>query len=80
VVRCVCVGWVGVRPGVIRRGRCGALGSVKFGCVMLSCGLAGAVRLGISCCVAIWCGRRGELRLCVFCWGTFRQAGYVESW
>ena len=79
MVRCVCVGWVGVRPGVIRRGRCGALGSVKFGCVMLSCGLAGAVRLGISCCVAIWCvesmyvelrsvavryGRQGGLRCC----------------
>jgi hypothetical protein len=62
VVRCVRVGWVGVRPGMIRRGRCGGL------------------RWCLVTYVVVRYGRRGELRLCVFCWGTFRQAGYVESW
>ena len=79
MVRCVRVGWGGVRPGVIRRGRYGELSWVQLGYVLVRWGMAGAVRLGISCCVAIWCGRRGELRLCVFCWGTFRQAGWFFS-
>ena len=50
-----CVGWVGVRPGVIRRGRYGELSWVQLGYVLVRWGMAGAVRLGISCCVAIWC-------------------------
>ena len=79
MVRCVRVGWVGVRPGVIRRGRYGELSWVQLGYVLVRWGMAGAVRLGISCCVAIWCvesmyvelrsvavryGRQGGLRYC----------------
>ena len=64
MVRCVRVGWVGVRPGVIRRGRYGELSWVQLGYVLVRWGMAGAVRLGISCFVAIWCGRQGGLRYC----------------
>ena len=63
----------------LRCGRLGALSLILFWqkFVLSNCGevlkglvgseghgLAGAVRLGISCFVAIWCGRQGGLRCC----------------
>ena len=49
MVRCVRVGWVGVRPGVIRRGRYGELSWVQLGYVLVRWGMAGAVG-----CVGVW--------------------------
>ncbi len=68
-----------MRWGALVYGVAGKVRFVELRYVAVRYVSAGAVRLGISCFVAIWCGRRGELRSCVFCWGTFRQAGWFFS-
>ena len=49
------------RSGVFRYGRRGVLGSVKFGCVMTSCGLAGEASCGPSWYVQLGYGSAGTL-------------------
>ena len=74
----------------LRCGRYGELSWVQLGYVLVRWGMAGAVRLGISCCVAIWCvesmyvelrsvavryGRQGGLRCCTVGSGWARSGG-----